>query len=243
MDLNQFRNLHAGQQAVIIAGGPSLARTNLEAFPSEYYRLGVSLTYRGVQTIDYHFIGDENIFDQVWKDFQHGHPFRQLFVSKGIYNKYYKLINRKNISYFEGTHGRKEFSTNLEQGVYGGGTSSFLAMQFAYYMGFDPVYVVGLDHNWNYESTRKVGEGSGGDLLEHTKEDNNHFTKDFYPTGMKWFKPKEDKMLASYVLAGLAYREAGKSLLNASLETKVPHTVIPRYYNAELLKDNADKNN
>ena len=62
MGLKFYKNLHKGKSAVIIAGGPSLKKTNLDAFDKGVYRLGVSLVYRGVDDIDYQFIGDRNIF-------------------------------------------------------------------------------------------------------------------------------------------------------------------------------------
>lgn len=226
MGLKFYKNLHKGKTAVIIAGGPSLKRTNLEIFDKGVYRLGVSLVYRGVEDIDYQFIGDRNIFTQVYRDFIMGHEFQQLFVSQGIYHQFRNLINTKNVSYFTG--GEKKFYTDVSKGTYGGGTSSFLAMQFAYYMGFDPVFIVGLDHSWDFSTSKEVGEGVGGKLLRHTGEDVNHFTNDFYGDKINFFKPKEDKMLESYAMAGKAYAEAGRNLINVSIETKVPNEVIRR---------------
>lgn len=241
MNLDFFKDLHKDRKAVIVAGGPSLARTNLEYFSSEFIFLGVSLTYRHVKfyknrrSITYQFIGDRNIFDQIHYDFLYGHPFAQLFVSKGIYEVYKNKINLEDTSYFIGG-GAKKFHTDLTKPIYGGGTSTFLALQFAYYMGFKKVYLVGLDHSWNFDSVKKVGEGAGGRLLETIGEDKNHFSKDFYPEGIKWFKPKEDKMLEAYKMAGEAYLNAGRILLNASIETKVPSKYIPRFIDKALIK-------
>jgi hypothetical protein len=166
-------------------------------------------------------------------DFKFGHPFEQLFVSKGIYDAYKDKINLEQTSYFIGG-GEKKFHTDLTKPIYGGGTSSFLALQFAYYAGFQTVYIVGLDHNWNFNNVKKVGQGAGGDLLETIGKDKNHFSEEFYPEGIRWFKPKQDKMLEAYKMAGEAYKKAGRVLLNASIETKVPIGYIPRFYSPEL---------
>jgi len=55
-----------------------------------------------------------------------------LFVSKGIY--FSGLPLNKNTYYFTG-HGKKKFHKDVTKNIYGGGTSTFLAMQFCLLYG------------------------------------------------------------------------------------------------------------
>ena len=221
----EFKNIHRGQRAFLIAGGPSLSDIDLSKLKHELI-YSVSLTYKaGLPHIDYHFIGDKNIVRQFADEISEI-PARHLFVSAGIHIT--GLLNHPNMHYFTG-HGERKFHGDITGRIYGGGTSTFLAMQFAYYMGISTLFVVGLDHSWNLENTKGTGKVQGGkELLETVGNDLNHFGSDYYPDGVQWFDPDTEKMAEAYGWAREAYEADGRKLLNASTRTKLPENVIPR---------------
>lgn len=229
MNLEQFKDIHYGKRAFLLACGPSLNDLDLSLLEHELV-FGVSLAYKNKDIhIDYHFMGDMNIASQFYKEFMVlTNPW---FVSKGIFLKY--LSSKLHTYYFEGPR-KKEFSTDLADGrIYGGGTSSFLAMQFAYYMGITEFIAIGLDHWKSYEQGLGATETSkknrsGQPLVISTGDDKHHFTKDFYGGGVRYYKPTIPKIEKAYQMAKEAYEKNGRRLVNASADTALSEDIIPR---------------
>jgi hypothetical protein len=238
-NLKNLYNIYRGSRAFLVACGPSLKDTNTSLLKNEIV-FGVSLAYKKEGLIiDYHFIGDKNIFEQVYPELRHINNVENLFLSNGICqtHSYYDFLDTRyldfNLYSFKG-HGEKRFHTDVTKRIYGGGTSTFLGMQFAYYMGIQKLYVIGLDHSWDFSNTLKVGTGAGGDKLINPDKDPNHFVDDFYDESIEWYKPKIDKMAQSYKMAGDAYEKTGRVIYNASTSTKLSPDILPRIDFKEL---------
>lgn len=229
MNLKEFKNIHYGESAFLLACGPSLNDIDLSLLKGKLV-FGVSLAYKVDDVdIDYHFMGDRKIASQFYEEIL---PLTNTwFVSYGIYIEY--LRGKENIYYFKGPNERK-FSTDLSDGkIYGGGTSSFLAMQFAYHMGITELVAIGLDHWKSYEKgldVKSVGiqNPSGQPLVKSTGDDKHHFTKDFYGEGVEYYTPTIPKIEEAYRMAREAYERDGRKLLNASADTALSEDIIPR---------------
>jgi len=228
-ELGRFKDIHKGQRGFIIACGPSLKDIDLSLLNEEIV-LGTSLAYKSGVKLDYSFMGDKKIASQFWKDMFYL-PFH-LFVSRSIMLTYF--LDRPRTYYFSGSQ-TKKFHTDLSSGVlHGGGTSTFLAMQLAYWMGLDTVYVVGLDHYKSFSEkkikAKETGRKnlSGQPLVTATGKDNHHFSKDYYGKGTEYFLPTVGKMEASYNLARLAFESDGRKICNASTITALSEDVLPR---------------
>lgn len=242
MRLHKFKDIHKGERAFIVACGPSLKDIDLSLLDNEIV-FGVSLAYKSRAKIDYHFMGDYNIASQFWQDMFYL-PF-DLFVSKSIMLEFF--LDRPKTWYFRGHEkNEKEFKTDLSNGrLYGGGTSTFLAMQFAYFMGIEKVYVIGLDHYKSYDKHKHeleddlentgVYNRTGMPLVITKTKDKHHFTEDFYKKGTKYYLPTVDKMANSYLLANKAYWETGREIWNASTETALPEHILPRCNFEEII--------
>lgn len=225
---NKFKNIHKGKRGFILGCGPSLADTDLSKIKNEIV-FGTSLAYKSGAKINYSFMGDYKIASQFWKDMFYS-PFI-LFVSKRIIVDYF--LDRPNTFYFQGAP--KGFYKDLSDGkLYGGGTSTYLAMQFAYWMGIEKLYCLGLDHYDTYDykemdilETRKKNL-SGKPLVISQGPDKHHFTKDFYSEGTEFYLPTVDKMEESYLMAKKAYEEDGRKIYNASLKTALSEEILPR---------------
>lgn len=227
--LKYFKDIYKDKDAFLVACGPSLNDIPVCLLNGEI-TFGVSLAFKYENlNIDNHFIGDENIFGQKYQEINSAKNIANLFVSSGIYSKYHIDIP---VEYWYG-NAHPHFSRNVENGVHGGGTSTFVAMQFAYYMGVKRLYVVGLDHYATLESqmkqVEKTGKSQNGfDLVETTGEDVNHFTKDFYPKGTKWFVPQVNRMANSYRMAREAFEADGREIWNCSTKTALGEYYLPR---------------
>lgn len=228
MNLEKFKDIHSGRRAFLLACGPSLNELDLSKLDDELV-FGVSLGYKTGVDIDYHFMGDMMIASQFWNEVL---PLTNTwFVSAGIYEQYF--FCRPNTYYFVGSADKK-FSTDLSSGrIYGGGTSSFLAMQFAYYMGITEFIAIGLDHWKSYEKGLDVVDTgirnpTGQPLVTANSDDQHHFTNDFYGKGVQYYTPTIPKIEKAYSMSREAYERDGRKLLNASADTALSEDIIPR---------------
>ncbi len=226
--LIKYKDIHEGERGFIIGGGPSVRETNLNLLKNEIIlTTGLSSFER---YSNYHFVGDESIVKQklnILKKLSTD----ILFTSKGIHDKY--DFEKLKVEYFVG-HGKIGFHTNVCEKIYGGGTSIFVALEFAHFMGISPVYLLGIDHKWDYSNTVSHGMSENGkhEILENTGEDLNHHSKYYFFKNTLWHKPKIEKIEESYVMARQGYFITGRRLYNASIQTELSEKIIPRvdYY-------------
>ena len=226
--LTMFRNVHKGQRGFIMACGPSINTVDLSLLEDEVV-IGTSLAYKSGANLTYSFMGDKQIASQFWREI---YPLPiTWFVSKTIYDLYF--YDRPDTYWFKGTFAKRFVIDLSNKKMYGGGTSTFLAMQFAYYLGLTDVYCIGLDHYKSYQdgigSVKNVGKQNmdGQSLVEAKGEDTHHFTDDFYKEGTKYFLPSVHKMEASYRLARFAFENDGRNIYNLSPNTALGSDVIP----------------
>lgn len=226
MNLEKFKNIHKGKRAFLIAGGPSLNNIDLSRLKNDLI-YSVSLTYKAdLPHINYHFIGDMNITKQFHLEISEISA-DYLFVSSGIYNS--GIITHPKLCYFLGHAKPRFYGHDITHRIYGGGTSSFLGMQFAFYMGIETLYIVGLDHKWTYDHAEKTGKFvNNKELLRTTGGDFNHFSADYFKDGTEWFEQNMVKMEQSYRWANEAFIDDGRRLLNASAETALSSEIISR---------------
>lgn len=107
-----------------------------------------------------------------------------------------------------------EFSTDLAAGAGFGATVTFTALQFAYYMGADPVIIVGVDHSF----------AVAGDIPNRYEtlggEDPNHFDPSYF-ANQRWAVPDLDTSEVNYLSARRAFDEAGRSVFDATVGGKL----------------------
>lgn len=104
------------------------------------------------------------------------------------------------------------FSQDASAWIYEGHTVTFVCMQIAYYMGFDTVLLVGVDHNFKYD-----GNPNEQRLMEGA--DPNHFHPDYFK-GKQWNNPDLQRSEHAYKLARAMYEAHGKRIINLTPGTK-----------------------
>jgi hypothetical protein len=89
-----------------------------------------------------------------------------------------------------------------------------VALQLAFYMGFEQVILIGVDHNF-------ASKGDANKTVVSTGEDPNHFSPAYFGQGFRWQLPDLDTSEIGYTLARKAYREAGREVLDATVGGKL----------------------
>jgi hypothetical protein len=91
---------------------------------------------------------------------------------------------------------------NLIRGVTEPFTVTATMIEFAVYMGFSEVYLIGADTNYQIDSSVKQSGSMGPEgvksLLISTNDDPNHFDASYFGPGRKWHAPNTNRMIAHY---------------------------------------------
>ena len=204
MNPNRLHNKHQGETCVIIGNGPSLANVSnesLAAFPS----FGTNRIYLKNFIPTYYVAVNPLVLSQFYTDIAAMQCDK--FVSIPI----------------EGAHILRSmktplFSYNPLDWVYEGHTVTFVAMQLAFFMGFQEVRLVGVDHKYQF-----IGEPNERHTLKGS--DPNHFHADYF-SNKEWHNPDLQRSEHAYGLAKKAFEDVGRRIVNCTPESALE--VFPR---------------
>jgi len=118
------------------------------------------------------------------------------------------------------------FSYDLTDGAVMGGTVMSLVMQIAYFMGFDPVYLIGVDVDYHINQTvRQDGKffpDGNKQFFESTiNDDPNHFDPKYFGKGRRWHNPNVENMTDGFRIARKAFEDKGRRIYNATVGGKL----------------------
>lgn len=99
------------------------------------------------------------------------------------------------------------FSHDPARGVYEGHTVTYVCLQLAFYMGFQTVLLVGIDHRYQFD-------GQPNEERTATGEDVNHFHPGYFSDGVKWHNPDLERSERAYRMAKTVYEHAGRKIIN-----------------------------
>lgn len=209
--IRPFRNIHKGQACVIVGNGPSLKAEDL----SEIYNLGITtFACNRIHLIfpqtdwrpTYYFISDAKIVDQYDGDVDKV-PENHRFFPKKFKNQIEKGIFYNDI-YFEYEKEGK-FSFDAAKGIYPAGSVTTEMIQFAYYMGFAEIYLIGVD--FSYAVNQKIDSKT----YSYQGED-NYFVKGYLKPGEIADMPNIKANLLGFEAAKKAIESKGKKIMNAT---------------------------
>ncbi len=217
-----YKDYGRGKRAFIIGNGPSLNKVDLRLLKDEE-TFGVNAIYLNREKMGFlptHYIV-EDIFvaedraDEI--NALHG-PTKWI----GNYLRYCLSGDEEtcwlNVACdYSNYLGFPHFSDNAARIVWVGGTVSYIAMQLAFFMGYDEVYLVGFDHSYSVPKDAKVE----GRAITSTSDDPNHFHPDYFGKGYRWHDPRVDRMEAAYQKARSAFRAANREIFNATAGGKL----------------------
>jgi hypothetical protein len=106
------------------------------------------------------------------------------------------------------------FSKDLVKGIWEGATVTFVAMQIAYYLGYQRIVLVGVDHNF-------VTKGRPHKEVESDGADPNHFDPNYFGKGFRWQLPDLETSEIAYALARQKFEEDGRSIVDSTVDGKL----------------------
>ncbi|TNE67294.1 MAG: glycosyltransferase [Alphaproteobacteria bacterium] len=223
--LAEFKDIHKGRRAFIVATGPSLKVSDLDMLKDEITFACNKITLAFDETDwrpTYYSIIDSLVyetFDVDWSKLPTINFFPEDLRAKyGFLKDTYFVKNRRPI--YDGDQRIFEFGEDLTQGAAGGYTVVYLMMQLAYFMGIEELYLIGLDFSFSFNNVSDEKTVKGEAVIVNEGEV-NHFHKGYRPDGEKWTMPRLDLQEQAFAKAKETFEAAGRKIYNASRATKL----------------------
>lgn len=216
-NLGKYQDLHRGKRCFIIGNGPSLKQTNLALLKNEYTfgmnRIYLMFPELGFSTT-YFLTVNSLVIEQCAQD------ICALPIPKFLSWRSHKLIQPSaDMHFLHTTYTGPGFSKDVRGRVWEGATVTYVALQLAFYMGFEQVILIGVDHTYSAQgkpNTTVVSQGPDAD----------HFNAGYFGKGFRWQLPDLDTSERSYLMARQAYQESGRQVLDATVGGKL--TIFPK---------------
>lgn len=106
------------------------------------------------------------------------------------------------------------FSHDINQFVSMGGTVTYALLQLAFYMGFETVLLVGVDHKYS-----AANGGKPGSKFLANGEDEDHFHPEYFKEGRVYNRPELEGTSYRYRQADQIYKANGRRIINLTPDT------------------------
>lgn len=130
-----------------------------------------------------------------------------------------------------------DFSTDASEITYTGCTVTYTCMQLAHSMGFEEIYLIGVDADYAIPADVVEKSDYGTGVLNMDSDDPNHFHPDYFGKGYRWHDPQVSQMIEAYKEAHRVTSESGRLIYNATVGGKLE--VFPRRNFLDLFADRA----
>ena len=228
---------YSGQRCFIMGNGPSLNKTPLEKLAGECV-WGLNRCHLLFDRIDWRPMFYVAVDTRVVPDnaeeinalfadlpdtlFFFPLQFRMERILKSAPNTYWY----NEISLSDGHLPDGHFSTNVTAFVRSVRTVSIAAMQLAVHLGFNPIYFIGCDTDYEVPETVKFEDGNPGLIVATQNDDIDHFAPNYFGAGKKYHQPYPERMIFSYQQAKRVCDRLGVQAFIATVGGKLE--VFPR---------------
>lgn len=209
--LHSLHNRFHGRRAFVLGNGPSLARMDLSPLCNEV-TFGLNRAYLMFPDLGFPttflVAGEQNVIQQFGWEMARADSHTMLS---------HRFARRESLPPTV-THllSRRKPVFGTDPGFWGfhdGNTVTYIALQLAFYFGFEEVILIGIDHSFSVPQGRHqrgavvVGEGN----------DPNHFHPDYFGEGIRWMLPDLEGSEVSYRRAKAHYERHGRRVLDATV--------------------------
>ena len=209
--LRALKDKHKGERCFIIGNGPSLKDTDLTLLRNEV-TFGANRIYL--------------LFDQIGFATSYFLCINRLVIEQCAQDimqipcpKFISWRSRDSIAFTNDVmllyprYG-VAFHGDITGGVCEGATVTYVALQVAYYLGFERVILVGVDHSFTTQGRPHKTVVSRGD-------DPDHFHPEYFGKGFRWQLPDLETSTQAYRLAKEQFEKAGREVVDATIGGKL----------------------
>jgi len=206
-----MKDKHQGERCFIIGNGPSLRNTDLTLLKDEVTfglnRIYLLFDQMGFATT-YYVAVNKLVIEQCAQEIV-GLPCPK-FIN---WHARDEIDFTTDMMFLHGQFGRM-FSTDITEGIWVGATVTYVAMQIAYYMGFQKVILVGVDHSFATQGKPHTTVVSQGD-------DPNHFAPQYFGKGFRWQLPDLETAELAYRIAKYQFEIRDREIVDATVDGKL----------------------
>jgi 6-hydroxymethylpterin diphosphokinase MptE-like protein len=223
--IRQLKDMHRGGRCFVICNGPSLNDTDLAPLQDEI-TFGMNAIFLKYDTMGfrptYYTAVDPNLVEDRASEIN-ALTGSLRFIPQTLVHC---IHPGPDLLYFNYDGFRVKpadfplFSYDAGREICWGSTVTYVCLQLVYHMGFETVYIIGLDHSYQVPDDAK-----GLNLVSQT-DDPNHFHPDYFGKGRRWSYPRVNLMEQAYVRARELFEADGRRLINATVGGKLE--VLPR---------------
>ena len=192
--INKLKNIHCGERCFIIGNGPSLRIEDLDRLEKENTLAANKIFQLYGRTLwrpTYYFSDDPFVIKtafptkEAYKDVIRQSKAAFTSTRRKMF-EYRDDEDMKNVFYYKTVNnladGRPSFSEDCAKAVYTSYSITYTMLQFAVYMGFKKIYLLGIDHNYSKEKNIKGEIIENKSVRNHTAYmDDNNFDLEHIP--------------------------------------------------------------
>lgn len=211
--MRAMQNIHRSQRCFIIGNGPSLKQTDLTKLKGEF-TFGLNRIYLMFPQLGFSTTYFVSINDLVIE--QCAGEIAALPIPKFLAwhsNRHFQRFPDDMIFLYT-TYTGPRFAKDMTGRVWEGATVTNIALQLAFYMGFEKVILIGVDHNF-------ASKGEANKTVVSTGDDPNHFSNNYFGKGFRWQLPDLDTSEIGYKMAREHYQKAGREIVDATVGGKL----------------------
>lgn len=227
MEIKEFKEMYLGLPAVVVCTGPSLNATPTQDMPDRWITISMNNIWLKEK-------GDDPFVPNFWIAEDTHVIFNNLeeIIRSNATVKLLPLGWKSNVetsnkpsgapvdwlerfSYFTIPYGDESyrFSEDCARFIGWGSSVTFCAIQWAAYIGCNPIYIIGMDHE--YTEATGISEGDSVEVMR-----SNHFSSDYYQGQAVQHRPRLDRMDKAFAVADAWCRARGIEIINLSPGTK-----------------------
>jgi hypothetical protein len=228
--LRQLKHARTKKRCFVIGNGPSLLKTDLTKLAGEvtFVMNGFFLKMPELDWVPTYYVCEDHLVaEDRAREINDLKGPTKLFPASLRYvidpdEKTVFYDHRPRKSYPQGF----DFSFDADVNTYTGGTVTFSCLQLAAYMGFEEIYLIGVDASYVIPGDARLGGTGRIKELDMESDDPNHFHPDYFGKGKRWHEPNVDTMIQAYEAARHACDARGVAIYNATVGGKLE--VFPR---------------
>lgn len=211
--LRSLKTKYAGKRCFVLGNGPSLNDIDFSLLRNEYTfgANGIYLAYSRTKCPMSFFTIEDELFAR-----NRGNEVKEqtanifCFFPLRLY-PFFKHINKAIfLDYAPPTQTKRPFSLDASEKVHSGYTVVYLNLQLAWYLGFEEVYLLGVDLSYKSQDQSK-------ELLKTADgKSNHHFIRDYHKKGHLVWQPDVEQMEVSLRKAKTVFENSGRKIFSAS---------------------------
>lgn len=218
LDLNKFKDVHKGKPLLVVANGPSLNKTPHNLL-TKFNSIGlnkINLFFNKTNWRPNYILAVNNhVIKQNLNFYKNTNipcfiAYKARWLFWGKYPENIHFLNLLNSF---------SFSSDCASGICAGATVTFSALQFAFFLGGNPVIIVGLDHSYSFSGKPLETSIASG-------AEKNHFSPNYFSYGQLWGNPDLIQSEENYRNAYAFFKANKRNIFDATVDGKC--TIFPK---------------